>query len=356
MLESSLKDIGMAKDLPETDVAAVLQWFTCCKEEWMILFDNADDTKLDLASYLPECSHGNIIITTRNESCIEHGESAHVPEMHPHEALCLLAKAIGTPGKLPDVSQDSDAASLVLQLGYLPLAIVQAGSYIRQKPNIDIKKYLDMFNNHHDKLLSKRLSQNRDTYATPVYAAWDISFRELKDEVKNFLYICTYFKNENISEQIFSEAASSLKSGEVTLHNLFTLCDVTDDIQQGFSFAQNLLDTCWDTVDKNWSWFNFQEIIDALRSYSFIQLSPDDSFSIHSLVHKYSITHVSEVEKHKIFLAAQIVMHQALPKCMDPATSAFQRMMLPHVYWHHCCKQGKIQLDLAEQFAELFSN
>jgi hypothetical protein len=35
---------------------------------WLIVFDNVDDINLRLSSFLPQCHHGAIVITTRNQA------------------------------------------------------------------------------------------------------------------------------------------------------------------------------------------------------------------------------------------------------------------------------------------------
>jgi hypothetical protein len=43
-----------------------LRWLYMHDEEWLLFFNGADDTSLNIADYFPQCSHGNIIITSRN--------------------------------------------------------------------------------------------------------------------------------------------------------------------------------------------------------------------------------------------------------------------------------------------------
>ena len=46
---------------------ANLRWLASqTNENWLLLFDNADDVDLKLKKYFPSCSSGNILITTRN--------------------------------------------------------------------------------------------------------------------------------------------------------------------------------------------------------------------------------------------------------------------------------------------------
>jgi len=54
--------------------------------------DNADDTTLDLSQFFPSCSHGNILITSRNRETIIHAPdfNSHVGSLTPKDARDLL--------------------------------------------------------------------------------------------------------------------------------------------------------------------------------------------------------------------------------------------------------------------------
>ena len=71
-----------------------LDWLATQDEEWLLLLNNADDTTMNLHDYFPHCSHGNILITSRNREIARHASDAHsschVSEMHPNDAKKLL--------------------------------------------------------------------------------------------------------------------------------------------------------------------------------------------------------------------------------------------------------------------------
>ena len=48
-----------------------LNWLAGQREEWLLLLNNADDTTFNLRKYFPSCSHGNILITTRNRDVVQ---------------------------------------------------------------------------------------------------------------------------------------------------------------------------------------------------------------------------------------------------------------------------------------------
>jgi hypothetical protein len=49
----------------DDSVESVLNWIACIQEEWLIVFDNADDPLSEVvAKYFPPGDRGNILITS----------------------------------------------------------------------------------------------------------------------------------------------------------------------------------------------------------------------------------------------------------------------------------------------------
>ncbi|KAJ7309139.1 hypothetical protein DFH08DRAFT_663753, partial [Mycena albidolilacea] len=70
-----------------------LLWLSSQIEEWMLLFDNADDTSINLFPIFPRCTHGNIIITSRNPQVAVHGSMSKVGNMEETDAIDLLLRS-----------------------------------------------------------------------------------------------------------------------------------------------------------------------------------------------------------------------------------------------------------------------
>ena len=95
-----------------------------------MIIDNADDPSLDVSQFFPVCDRGAIIITTRNPDFRQHAfpssNSYHVDQMGMEDGSSLLLKTA-----LKDSNNEISrqlAAKVVKTLGYLALAIVQAGA------------------------------------------------------------------------------------------------------------------------------------------------------------------------------------------------------------------------------------
>ena len=83
-------NIALAKGIGDSEEATI-DWLSKQREEWLLLLDNADDPTLNLRLYLPRCSHGNILITSRNrDTCFYAPQSCEVSDMRPEDARDLL--------------------------------------------------------------------------------------------------------------------------------------------------------------------------------------------------------------------------------------------------------------------------
>ena len=91
-ISADLTNIALSKGLGESE-KATLDWLSAQREEWLLVLDNADDPTLNLRLYLPRCSHGNILITSRNrDTCLYAPQSCQVSDMSPEDARDLLLK------------------------------------------------------------------------------------------------------------------------------------------------------------------------------------------------------------------------------------------------------------------------
>jgi len=187
-------------------VDAVKQWFSAPgNTNWVLVFDNLDDLDLvDIEECLPSCNHGTVIIISRRRESIQQGRRVfEVQQMNPTEAVQLLLSACAIPtledlvtiGKccvtrklLLMISALADnrlieqaAASMIAQeLGYLPLALSQAGAYIHMSHH-SLSQYLEEYPNNVSYLLSKKWKGGQ--HDRSVFATWEISFKAISEKI-----------------------------------------------------------------------------------------------------------------------------------------------------------------------------
>ena len=169
---------------------------------WLLILDNADDARvlLDLQQdhaardaapikrrlidYIPQVPHGIVLVTTRDRTSGwaltgDYSTPVEVQSMGPVESLELLK------GKLP-VESGSEAVELLKELEFVPLAISQAGAYIRERaPLMTLPKYLAEFRKSQDNqttLLNANHADLRRDGEVPnaVITSWQLSFDHIR--------------------------------------------------------------------------------------------------------------------------------------------------------------------------------
>ncbi|KAF7965718.1 hypothetical protein HWV62_42173 [Athelia sp. TMB] len=134
------------KDRSDPDQAlrlvAARRWLERSPDNWLLILDDVTaDVNSFLREHLPhENTHGAIIITTRTsqvaEATVNAGDQQDcILELKPlttEQSVDLLAKASGLQDQRNKNDQES-VETLAKQLGGLPLALEQAGAYMKQK-------------------------------------------------------------------------------------------------------------------------------------------------------------------------------------------------------------------------------
>ncbi|KAJ7463217.1 P-loop containing nucleoside triphosphate hydrolase protein [Mycena latifolia] len=284
-IDAGLKTIATTKSVGESSKDA-LQWLKSKKDEWLLLFDNADDPKINLNNFFPQCNHGNILITSRNPGlCIYAGAHCMVSDMEAVDAIELLLRSAAQ-----DTTDDSTgtAAQIVKVLHYLPLAIIQAGAFIAKSGNL--ASYLGLYAHNRARLLAERPAQSHDNYAWTVYTTWQISFDQLSEPAKTFLKLCSSLHYQGISEAIFRNA---------TKYKPEPSGPSTEELEMPLRILPHLFGP-----SGVWDPFRFMDVANELRAYSLINFdSGQNSLSIHPLVHEWTRSTLSDQAHHSCMTA-----------------------------------------------------
>ncbi|KAJ7289410.1 P-loop containing nucleoside triphosphate hydrolase protein [Mycena rebaudengoi] len=290
-IKNGLKNIALTRSIGSEDEDAS-RWLASSQDEWLLIFDNADDPSINLFNYFPRSSRGNILITSRNPELSVHAPNSHhhISDMEEEDAVQLLLASALQP---LSTETESLATDIVKALYCFPLAVVQAGSFIARTGTL--RKYLALYKQNRAKLLSMLPSQSHDEYAWSVYTTWDISFKCLGPLAARFLQICSFLHHEGISEAIFSNAATYKKA---------FLGPTEEEIQEPRQFLDNLL-----TQSRTWDELQFAEIIAEIRGYSLINQDPNTNlFSIHPMVHEWSSKTITDTTSTRQCCAAMLAM------------------------------------------------
>ncbi|WP_371778490.1 tetratricopeptide repeat protein [Streptosporangium subroseum] len=105
---------------------------------WLVVFDNVEDID-HLQPYLGRLISGHVLITSRRDiGWQELGTVLRLGVLSRPAAVALLLQTIGAPAAFDPAL----AEELAEELGELPLALKQAGTYIARTPGMDLAGYL----------------------------------------------------------------------------------------------------------------------------------------------------------------------------------------------------------------------
>lgn len=168
------------KDQPDESrqKTAALAWLNH-HPGWLLILDNADDEAAAQAveALCPQLTGGHLLITTRLPNWSAAIQPVAVDVLTPAAAAdFLLRRTAGRRAAQPD--DPARAAALAHELGYLALALEQAGAYIA-KLRLSFAQYLDQWRSRQPAVLGwydPRLMQ----YPRSVAITWQTSFDQLQ--------------------------------------------------------------------------------------------------------------------------------------------------------------------------------
>ncbi|KAJ7714851.1 hypothetical protein B0H16DRAFT_512159 [Mycena metata] len=311
MIETGLKSIAVQKDFGDSPQDGLL-WLASKLEEWLLFFDNADDPNINLHDYIPQCNHGNIIITSRNPGmCVYAGSNSLVSDMEEEDAVALLLKSAS---QKVTVRTEEIAAEIVKLLHYLPLAIVQAGAYISKSRNLD--GYLALYTKNQARLLSEKPAQSHDQYAWTVYTTWQMSFDRLTPSAAMFLQHCSFLHYNGISEEIFSYASK---------YQFDSNGPSKEELQKPLEFLSHFLGPTGE-----WDSSQFLDATNEVQSYSLITFDAEKKvFSIHPLVHSWSRETVQNPEGYMFTMGS--ILGMAISERPQRDMQLTSLLLYPHV-------------------------
>ncbi|KAJ7713095.1 hypothetical protein B0H16DRAFT_1702586 [Mycena metata] len=268
-IETGLKSIAVSKSVGDSAQAA-LRWLQSNHTRWLLFFDNADDPKINLNSFLPRCNHGNIIITSRNPELRSYGAHTLVSDMEEADAITLLLRRANKESSEENLKL---ATGIVKELYYLPLAIIQAGAFISKSE--DLKGYLALYHSNRARLLSEKAAQSHDDYAQTVFTTWQISFNQLSHLAATLLQLCSFLHYTGISEDMFSTASK---------YEPPSWSPPREELQEPLEFLSHFVEPTGE-----WNSLNFLKVTTEIKAYSLISFDTKANlFSIHPLVHAWS--------------------------------------------------------------------
>jgi tetratricopeptide (TPR) repeat protein len=190
---------------PDQDamVDAVHEWLER-NSRWLLIFDNVDDPPATVP-LLPRAGEGQLIMTSQQEDDLD-GRADLVPldVLTEEEATQFLL----TRTKATDLGA---ARQLAAALGYLPLALEQAGAFIAETKVITLSRYLELFEQRSLELLEK--GRPRGRHQRTVDTTWDLSLQRLHQETfaaVELLNLLAFLAPDDFPWQLLADHAENL--------------------------------------------------------------------------------------------------------------------------------------------------
>ncbi|MBD1852490.1 tetratricopeptide repeat protein [Leptolyngbya sp. FACHB-711] len=160
----------------EKKIEAVKRWFANHKD-WLLIFDNADRPEL-LQKFRPQNPQGCILVTSRAPvlDAVGIAEVKQVLKLSRQESIALLMKRTGQ--EQGTDAERTAAAQLAAEFDDLPLALEQAGAFIRER-QIRIQDYWTSYQQQRFKLLEQHPAGVN--YPASVTTTWAINFQAIQE-------------------------------------------------------------------------------------------------------------------------------------------------------------------------------
>uniref|UniRef100_A0A0B7KQA1 PNPLA domain-containing protein n=1 Tax=Bionectria ochroleuca TaxID=29856 RepID=A0A0B7KQA1_BIOOC len=301
-----------SQDELDDAVRNVMKWLERPdNSDWLLIFDNVDQDWIgqeagtgayDPRRYLPG-DHGSVLITTRLARLEQLGKSRKLGQVNTALGKAILEKWFG--GEL-----GSDCDDLLELLHGLPLALAQAGSYLRET-GVDIATYVRIYNEQWAELMGPCDASSRplvDYNQGSVRTTWTISFKEIERQstnAANLLRLWAFLDNKQL---------------------WYGLLAVTTD-------GRGLQDWWPDWLGEMGS--NAVRFLDAVRvllRYSMIEAEEGskDSYSMHPVVHRWASCLDGQRQEDEWARLALAVVGRSVPREQTRDYWVVQRKLIPH--------------------------
>ncbi|KAI0810717.1 tetratricopeptide repeat domain-containing protein [Xylaria sp. FL0064] len=219
-IRKSLGDIAKLSGR-DPNANAALDWLSTIKEQWLLLFDNADNSDIQLDNYFPKGMGGHILITTRNRALrvlgnIEPGYY-DFSGLRFDEASSLLLKASSLPRPW-EPCWESLALNITEVLGHLALAIVHAGAAIRSRL-CSLQDYPEWYKRFWEGLRDGQKVQYATKEEAAIWTTFEICYERLEQKKNRteaadaieLLHIFAFLSRDDLSPVILTKALKNIQ-------------------------------------------------------------------------------------------------------------------------------------------------
>ncbi|KAK4506031.1 hypothetical protein PRZ48_003996 [Zasmidium cellare] len=271
-------------------------------KKWLMIYDNVDRDwtrgndrdAYEINDFLPDCDHGNVIVTTRLSNLLGSKKRLRLDRVSNEQAQRILEARAGK--SLPD------AQPLIERLGGLPLALAQAGCFLR-KP-LTVSKYLEMYEQTWTRLMHSQQQFPLEEYLErSLLTTWVLSYEQVLREsptAAGVLRLWAYLDNADLWFDLLA-----VSSAEVV------------ELQWPMWYSSLVHDE-----------LTFHDRMNVLLAYSLASVSASgEGYSVHRVVHDWTRHQIgTAIERGQLYQMAIYLISTHT----DSADEELERRLLPH--------------------------
>ncbi|KAF0635463.1 hypothetical protein FPSE5266_01997 [Fusarium pseudograminearum] len=227
--------LGFDEQLNGTQLLDAVRTTIEAMPKWLMIIDNADNLSLfgvgrqaqaedetekqgnSMRDYIPCAPKGTVLWTSRDGhiagTLVGARRGIKVQSMAMDEARHLLEKILDDTSTTPEALRGAGTDSLLEELQYLPLAISQAGAYMKRL-SMTAEEYLNHLKRGKTRWEVLKISDT-DRHRRPeapnsVLETWKISTEQIRTESKisyHILHVIAFVDNQDIPEELLVAAA-----------------------------------------------------------------------------------------------------------------------------------------------------
>ena len=342
--ENSYSSIGQRVGKGAT-FSGGMHWLSQCPKPWLLVIDNADDPDMDVSRYFPIGGSGHIMITTRNPGAEIYATAGHLrfSGMDPEDALNLLLKTAFPRDESPSPKSGGrrTAQKITSELGYLALAIANAGTSIRR--NIyTLEMYLRHYLGHRRVMITSKSISTADQ--ANIITTWEIPFQRIVNrktldcrDAVDLIHMSAFMHFEAIPEAILQRSWNDI--------------DTKRQSQKSVDMAE---------LSLNWNegaHFRLRTALSILYNHSIIDHdSKRGVVSLHPVIQRWAKDRLSQADQKRWLNVAIAVLAKCISPLMEASGQRLRRSLLPHI--EACLRElkdlhGEVSPDTLERAAEI---
>jgi tetratricopeptide (TPR) repeat protein len=294
-------------------MASVLQWLSLPGNwKWLLVIDNVDrefqepgkdEQGFNPEEAMPSSDHGSMLITSRLWSVKGTGKDLDLDRVNEDEAQAILTRHA--------CRNITDSHLLLRKLDGLPLALAQAGSFIGLS-NIGVKEYIQYFDETWSDLMQNHDRFPSQDYQRSMLTTWKISYDQVlrrSETAAWLLRLWAFFYHDDFWYGLLAKSASFLQ-----------------DLKDGEKFEM----PTW-LAELAGSELGFSSAMALLKAYSLAESTGGRSYTMHSVLHRWSRSLSSNAEGAPLIFISICVLASATPSKKDGMSWKLERRLLQHV-------------------------